>query len=83
MGHDVDVETQVRWALHGSWRQYDSLTVAQARGMSLRALQEHIYWVGDRRSREITWQNAEPGFPWWPHRLTKESLIDAVGDREA
>jgi hypothetical protein len=80
MGHDVDVNAQVRWTSDGSWRQYDRLTVTQARGMSLRALQEHIYWVGIRRSRELTWRNAEPGFPWWPHRMTRESLIDAVGD---
>jgi hypothetical protein len=61
------------------WQQHERLTVSRAREVSLRELQEHIYWVGVDRNHQVAWTNAEPNFPWWPHRMGRDALIDAVG----
>ena len=67
---------------HGdpTWQQYERLTVAQARTMSLRELQEHVYWVGRRRGSGRRTEEREPGFPWFPNRMAHAELLDAVGN---
>jgi hypothetical protein len=63
-----------------TWKQYEGLTVAEARVMPLRELQEHVHWVGARRGSGRRAEDREPGFPWFPNRMSHADLVDAVGN---
>ncbi len=63
-----------------STTHYQRLTVAEARALPLRALQEHVFWVGWKRIWDGVRRVEEPGFPWFPMHMERSALIDAIGD---